>query len=388
MQSSDTDTRIALNTGSAHARHTHDRPTDVKKRKSQPRGARGKRVFGGSSLYDIREWLCGAYPALGKRIDPLSVEESARLGYDFAIKMGHAHFMLGDADLDQNDGIPLPADHALGHDLRQSLTASILYFIYVVLNVFRRFTCVLFLSYNLSGSHEMRLRSNRGSFRGMFAVPTVGQEGDSDNNPIHLEGIKEAAFRTFLEYFTTVDQWSAVLDLAHMWEFEKIRGLAITRLQSINIDEISKVEIAQKYIIEGVRAQPLTVEEAAQIGFDVAVKLAQVREWNMQRKLSSKTQSAYVDRTWASPSPTLEDQLREDIRRVFELSLVARNLDYEEEAESRIQSTVVERIRHRRGLDILLKSPLVVSTRSHIYRERRFWTAESTATANKTQYYD
>ncbi|KAH8111838.1 hypothetical protein DFH11DRAFT_1512330 [Phellopilus nigrolimitatus] len=138
--------------------------------------------------YDIREWLYGAYLALGKRLDPLSVEESARLGYDFAIKMGHvrerllrdkiahpnayrqrpgyipargdsprsgarngqqqprmrtnlgiwsthpfpgelededdivlsraisdifgvrgeAHFMLGDADLDQNDGIPLP----------------------------------------------------------------------------------------------------------------------------------------------------------------------------------------------------------------------------------------------------------------------------------------
>ncbi|KAH8111836.1 hypothetical protein DFH11DRAFT_551750 [Phellopilus nigrolimitatus] len=176
-----------------------------------------------------------------------------------------------------------------------------------------------------------------GVFRGMFAVPTVGQEGDSDDNPIHLEGIKEAAFRNFLEVLYTpahfgkhdkwqLDQWSAVLDLAHMWEFEKIRGLAITRLQSINIDEISKVEIAQKYIIEewyapaylalAKRAQPLTVEEAAQIGFDVAVKMAQVREWNMQRKLSSNTQPAY-GQLWGPP---LVDQLSQDIRRVFELS--------------------------------------------------------------------
>ncbi|EJC98678.1 uncharacterized protein FOMMEDRAFT_143095 [Fomitiporia mediterranea MF3/22] len=37
--------------------------------------------------YDIREWLFGAYLALGKRAEPLSVGEGARLGYDFALKM-------------------------------------------------------------------------------------------------------------------------------------------------------------------------------------------------------------------------------------------------------------------------------------------------------------
>ncbi|KAH8101352.1 hypothetical protein DFH11DRAFT_1736482 [Phellopilus nigrolimitatus] len=136
-------------------------------------------------------------------------------------------------------------------------------------------------------------------FRGMFAVPTVGQEGDSDDNPIHLEGIKEAAFRTFLEvlyppaYTEERDQWqvghwATVLDLAHRWEFEKIRGLAITKLHSFDIDEVLKVEMAQKYIIEewyapaylalAKRDLPLTDKEAAQIGLDVAVKIARVRE--------------------------------------------------------------------------------------------------------------
>ncbi|KAH8111837.1 hypothetical protein DFH11DRAFT_551963 [Phellopilus nigrolimitatus] len=223
-----------------------------------------------------------------------------------------------------------------------------------------------------------------GVFRGMFAVPTVGQEGDSDDNPIHLEGIKEAAFRNFLEVLYTpdhlerhdqleVEQWSTVLELAHMWEFEKIQGLAITKLQSFSIDEISKVEMAQKYNIEewyapaylalARRAQPLTVEETTRIGYDAAVKMAQIRERNIQRTLS-RTRSAYEEANfalskakraseqmksalyssggkkwrahlneffgsstsfnWTAPNPIRlsfpEDQLGEDIRAIFELT--------------------------------------------------------------------
>lgn len=44
--------------------------------------------------YEIREWLFGAYLALGKRIEPLSVEEGHRLGFDFAIKMASVREQL------------------------------------------------------------------------------------------------------------------------------------------------------------------------------------------------------------------------------------------------------------------------------------------------------
>lgn len=44
--------------------------------------------------YDIREWLFGAYLALGKRPEPLTVNEGARLGYDFALKMASVREQL------------------------------------------------------------------------------------------------------------------------------------------------------------------------------------------------------------------------------------------------------------------------------------------------------
>ncbi|THH08473.1 hypothetical protein EW145_g2676, partial [Phellinidium pouzarii] len=44
--------------------------------------------------YDIREWLFGAYLALGKRVEPLTVDEGARLGFDFAIKMARIREQL------------------------------------------------------------------------------------------------------------------------------------------------------------------------------------------------------------------------------------------------------------------------------------------------------
>lgn len=37
--------------------------------------------------FDIREWLFSSYLALGKRAEPLSTDEGARLGWEFAIKM-------------------------------------------------------------------------------------------------------------------------------------------------------------------------------------------------------------------------------------------------------------------------------------------------------------
>lgn len=44
--------------------------------------------------YEIREWLFGAYLALGKRLEPLSVGEGQRLGFDFAIKMASVREQL------------------------------------------------------------------------------------------------------------------------------------------------------------------------------------------------------------------------------------------------------------------------------------------------------
>lgn len=145
------------------------------------------------------------------------------------------------------------------------------------------------------------------------------------------------------------EQWTAVLDLAHMWQFETVRNMAITKLQLFGIDEVQKVEMAHKYEIKewyapsylalAKRAQPLTVVEAARVRYDVAIKIAQVREKRLQRKLQLgqldtvvpnrakkgkkgkklADTSDFSDFLWQPMTGTEDDlQMSEDVRRVLD----------------------------------------------------------------------
>jgi hypothetical protein len=90
------------------------------------------------------------------------------------------------------------------------------------------------------------------------------------------------------EIYLSVAQWTDVLDLAHMWDFDQMRKVAIKKLSEARIDPMQKIVIAHKYEIEewyegayvalAQRDNPLTVEEARTVGFEFAIKMAQVRE--------------------------------------------------------------------------------------------------------------
>ena len=81
-----------------------------------------------------------------------------------------------------------------------------------------------------------------------------------------------------------------------MWGFTKIRQAAIDKLQNRDIDLITKIEIAHKfdirewlysaYLTLGKRDDPLTVEEGSRLGFDFALKMAQVRERLLRDKIA------------------------------------------------------------------------------------------------------
>ncbi|EJC98680.1 uncharacterized protein FOMMEDRAFT_95837 [Fomitiporia mediterranea MF3/22] len=105
-------------------------------------------------------------------------------------------------------------------------------------------------------------------FRDMFAIDacsTVPHEGDSDDNPIHLEGVEEGAFEDLLHLLypeclkagdtSTPDdenfclRWERVLALSHMWQFHDIRCHTISKLEGFEYDGISRAQLAQKYKI-------------------------------------------------------------------------------------------------------------------------------------------
>ena len=85
-------------------------------------------------------------------------------------------------------------------------------------------------------------------------------------------------------------QWTSVLKLSTMWEFEGPRNAAIRHLDSLEppIDPIDKVVLAMQYEIKewllpallklAQRSEPISIEEGRRIGFETTVKLASVRE--------------------------------------------------------------------------------------------------------------
>lgn len=127
-------------------------------------------------------------------------------------------------------------------------------------------------------------------------------EGESDLHPVVLEGVSKKEFESFLralmgrKYATNKGsdlgqgQWISVLKLSTMWEFKRLREVAIQHLDlpSKPLPPIDKFVLASKYGIKkwmlpallelAERARPISVEEGRLIGFENALKLAAVRE--------------------------------------------------------------------------------------------------------------
>ena len=98
-------------------------------------------------------------------------------------------------------------------------------------------------------------------------------------------------------------QWTSVLKLSTMWEFDGPRNAAIRHLDSLEhpIDPIDKVVLATQYEIKewllpallklAQRSEPISIEESRRIGLETTVKLASVRE--KVRLTASSASSCY-----------------------------------------------------------------------------------------------
>ncbi|KAF7370264.1 hypothetical protein MSAN_00657600 [Mycena sanguinolenta] len=138
-------------------------------------------------------------------------------------------------------------------------------------------------------------------FATMFTLPAgdgVPAEGQSDRNPIVLEGISSVDFRALLKVLyplqirgirLTKDEWISVLKLSTQWHFVDARSLAIEELDKHSeMGVVDRILLAQKYGIAGwlrlgyttlaQRSNAISQEEAEKIGWKTAFLLGQVRE--------------------------------------------------------------------------------------------------------------
>ena len=110
-------------------------------------------------------------------------------------------------------------------------------------------------------------------------------------------------------------QWTSILKLSTMWEFDGPRNAAIRHLDSLQppIDPIDKVVLAMQYEIKewllpallklAQRLEPISIEEGRRIGFETTVKLASVREkvnWN-----ATVSPCGYCGRSYGSTTQNL-----------------------------------------------------------------------------------
>ncbi|KAI6040621.1 hypothetical protein EDC04DRAFT_1459408 [Pisolithus marmoratus] len=127
-------------------------------------------------------------------------------------------------------------------------------------------------------------------------------EGQSDKNPVILQGVSKTEFECLLRALMdrqhgtqkksklAHNQWISVLKLSTMWDFNNLRNVAIQHLDvpSGPLGPADKFALASKYetkkwllpalIALARRSEPISVEEGRCIGFENALKLAAVRE--------------------------------------------------------------------------------------------------------------
>ncbi|TFK74665.1 hypothetical protein BDN72DRAFT_893009 [Pluteus cervinus] len=142
-------------------------------------------------------------------------------------------------------------------------------------------------------------------FHDMFSLPvsTSVHDGQSDEQPLHLQGILHTDFEQLLRVMYPLqprktpslekEEWISVLKLSTMWEFHSMRALAITQLTALLYgDPTGRFVLARQYKVKEWftsaanelvrRAHPINFEEAQLIGFDIALKLAALRERPVQ----------------------------------------------------------------------------------------------------------
>ncbi|KAH7928669.1 hypothetical protein BV22DRAFT_1126329 [Leucogyrophana mollusca] len=139
-------------------------------------------------------------------------------------------------------------------------------------------------------------------FGQMFQLPApedTEPDGSSYEHPIHLDGIKKDDFRQLLKVLfpalgkpesqpQTLAEWTPVLKLSSMWEFELVKKVAVEKMQSFEIDPVEKACLAKEcdvpqWLVPALneiakRREPIGVEDVEKLGLDLALKMAAVRE--------------------------------------------------------------------------------------------------------------
>lgn len=107
----------------------------------------------------------------------------------------------------------------------------------------------------------------------------------------------------------TCVEWTSVLRLASLWSFDGLRDIAITNLTELLKDPVEKASLAGEFEVDewllpalnelAQREEPIGVEEARRLGWELALKIAAVREsfvaWNEKVAFGPRGARSQID---------------------------------------------------------------------------------------------
>ena len=90
------------------------------------------------------------------------------------------------------------------------------------------------------------------------------------------------------------EEWIAALKLSTMWDFFKVRELAIEALSRIEMNPITKILVAKQYMVQTLLFDgynelangtgPISVAEAERLGWETAIHIFNIRQMSTRSR--------------------------------------------------------------------------------------------------------
>ncbi|KII95518.1 hypothetical protein PLICRDRAFT_97435 [Plicaturopsis crispa FD-325 SS-3] len=172
--------------------------------------------------------------------------------------------------------------------------------------------------------HRFFLTRDSSFFRDLLSF-YVGPGLDSFplHDPIALDGIHSIDFECLLGIFyprdygtytaTTVEEWTSILNLAALWEFDSIKALAIRELAKI-ATPVDKIVLGRKHDIDEwlfdayrslcVRPDALSLEEGLRLGMQETISISEARQEIRRSRIITDAVPVVVSRKFGVECPS------------------------------------------------------------------------------------
>ncbi|KAI0050766.1 hypothetical protein FA95DRAFT_518802 [Auriscalpium vulgare] len=154
--------------------------------------------------------------------------------------------------------------------------------------------------------HSYFLTRDSEYFRRIVPITGPDRAGTSEGDPLILDDVDPESFQAFLWVFynerrtlsiydAPLKAWKRILELAHQWDFAKVRELATRELDKKSMDPVERISLYQdngvhvKYLVSALeeltnRDASISDEEGVRIGLKTALKIARAREQSRSAK--------------------------------------------------------------------------------------------------------